>query len=178
MLCWAPTCFSKEKPRLQTASWHCCPAPSSLEHSDAFPEAQPLQLSWPFASTTRRPRPSQVASGNHLQQALPPEFFLQLLGWLSQRAMRGREVWSHLVHLERGDLAALENWFGLVLTPDLSQIICIVSIRYIQQLFLLRLFAVVFRFIVLADLQLCSLGWPPLSDVSFLCLSLIKITGI
>lgn len=114
MLCWAPTCFSKEKPRLQTASWHCCPAPSSLEHSDAFPEAQPLQLSWPFASTTRRPRPSQVASGNHLQQALPPEFFKQLLGCLSQRAMRGREVWSHLVHLERGDLAALENWFGLV----------------------------------------------------------------
>lgn len=81
-----------------------------------FPEAQPLQLSWPFASSPRRLRPSQVPSGYHLLQALPPELFRQLLGRLSQRAMRGREVWSPLVQLERGNLAALENWFwfGLV----------------------------------------------------------------
>lgn len=41
-----------------------------------------------------------------LSRLCRPEFFWQLLGRLSQRAARGREVWSHFVQLERGDFAA------------------------------------------------------------------------
>lgn len=58
-------------------------------------------------------------------------------------------------------------YFVLFCFPDRSQIICIVSIRYIQRLFLLRLFAVVGQTCSLV----CSLHWPPLSDMNFLCLS-------